>query len=175
MLQVRHGLNRSLCYNNQKECAVLAQLVEHRIRNAKVAGSIPADGSTKGKYMKTRVSSAFQLLLADRALLFLAAGIVIAVVLYSLYVAFSLSPTELQVATRYTAFGETQLYRNTWYYLISFIVVAGVMAIVHVGLMAKLKARGVRPMAFALGWLTLLMIALLFVVTQRVLSSAYLS
>ena len=125
--------------------------------------------------MKTRVTSAIQQLLADRALLFMAVWIVILTIFYSLYVGFSLSPTELQVATRFTSFGETQLYRNKWYYLISFIVVAAVIAIVHIGLMVKLKARGVRPMALALGWLTVLLIVTLFVVTGRVLSSAFLS
>lgn len=105
----------------------------------------------------------------------MAAWIVIITVLYTLYVGFSLSPSELQVATRFTSFGETQLYRNKWYYLISFIIVAVVMAVVHIGLMVKLNARNVRPMAVAFGWLTVLMLVILFIVTQRVLSSAFLS
>lgn len=125
--------------------------------------------------MKTRITSAVQQLLSDRPLLLMAAWIVIITVLYTLYVGFSLSPSELQVATRFTSFGETQLYRNKWYYLISFIIVAVVMAVVHIGLMVKLNARSVRPMAVAFGWLTVLMLVILFIVTQRVLSSAFLS
>ncbi len=125
--------------------------------------------------MKTRVTSALQQLLADRALLFMAVWIVILTIFYALYVGFSLSPTELQVATRFTSFGETQLYRNKWYYLISFIIVAVLIAVAHIGLMVKLKARGIRPMALAFGWLTVLLIVTLFVVTGRVLSSAFLS
>ena len=125
--------------------------------------------------MKTRVTSALKLLLDDRPLFFLVVWLMILTVFYALYVAFSLSPTELQVATRYTSFGETGLYRNKWYYLISFIVVAVIITVTHTGLMVKLKARGVRPMAMAFGWLTVLILGILFVVTQRVLSSAFLS
>ena len=125
--------------------------------------------------MKTRLTSAVQQLLADRAMLFMAAWIVILTIFYALYVGFSLNPTELQVATRFTSFGETQLYRNKWYYLITFIVVAGLIAATHVGLMVKLNARGIRPLALAFGWLTIILIAILFIVTGRVLSNAFLS
>lgn len=107
--------------------------------------------------------------------MFLTVWIVIMTIFYALYVAFSLNPTELQVATRFTSFGETQLYRNKWYYLISFIAVAVLMTVMHTGLMVKLKARGVRPIALAFGWLTVLMLVILFIVTGRVLSSAFLS
>jgi hypothetical protein len=125
--------------------------------------------------MKTRITKAIELLISDRPLLFLATGIGLLALSFVLYVAFSLSPTELQVATRFTSFGETQLYRNKWYYLISFIVVAIVIAVAHVGLMIKLKARNIRSMALAFGWLTVGLLVILFVVTQRVLSSAFLS
>lgn len=125
--------------------------------------------------MKTRILAAFKQLLSDRPLLYMVIAISVLAILYSLYVAFSLSPTELQIAVRYTAYGETHLYRNKWYYLVSFVIVAVLVSVAHSGLMVKLKARGVRPMALALGWLTIIIIAVLFIVTQRVLSSAYLS
>lgn len=125
--------------------------------------------------MKTRILAAFKQLLSDRPLLYMVIAIAVLAILYSLYVAFSLSPTELQIAVRYTAYGETHLYRNKWYYLVSFVIVAVLVSVAHSGLMVKLKARGVRPMALALGWLTIIIIAVLFIVTQRVLSSAYLS
>lgn len=125
--------------------------------------------------MKTRILAAFKQLLSDRPLLYMVIAIAVLAILYSLYVAFSLSPTELQIAVRYTAYGETHLYRNKWYYLVSFVIVAVLVSVAHSGLMVKLKARGVRPMALALGWLTIIIISVLFIVTQRVLSSAYLS
>lgn len=115
------------------------------------------------------------MLLDDRALLFMVATIVFLTIFYVLYVAFSLAPTDLQVATRYTSFGETGLYRSKWYYLIGFIIVAIAIAISHAGIMVKLAARGVRPMAVAFGWLTLGLIGIMFVVTWQVLSSAFLS
>lgn len=96
-------------------------------------------------------------------------------VAYVIYVGLSLSPTELQVATHYTAFGDTQYYRNKWYYLFTFIGLALVIAITHIALMAKLYDREMRPVAVMLGWLTVLLIAVLFIVTHSVLGIAYLS
>lgn len=101
--------------------------------------------------------------------------IVALMIVYIVYVALSLQPTELQVATRYTAFGETQFYRNKWYYLLSFIGLAVVSVAAHLILMAKLNGRNMRPLAFGLGWLTLLLLAILFVVTRSVLGVAFLS
>lgn len=116
-----------------------------------------------------------QHILADRTIGFLCGGILLAAALYMLYVGLSLNPTELQVATRYTAFGETQYYRNKWYYLIGFVVFGGVMAVMHVVLIAKLRSRGMRPLAIALGLCTFILFAILFIVARSVLAVAYLS
>lgn len=96
-------------------------------------------------------------------------------VIYGVYVALALAPTELQIAVRYTAFGETQYYRDKWYYLLMFIGFAAVVAVVHIGLAIKLYLRDMRPLAVSLGWLGLLVFVLLFVITRNVLSVAYLS
>ena len=101
--------------------------------------------------------------------------IVILAVTYVLYVAFSISPTEQQIATRFTAFGETQLYRNKWYYLLSFVVFAVLVAVSHIALMEKLRERNLRSLGLSLGVLTIIIFVLLFFITQSVLGIAYLS
>lgn len=125
--------------------------------------------------MKDSFITSVKALVSDRMMLGLSLLVIVATLLYVVYVALSLNPTELQVATRYTAFGGTQFYRNKWYYLLSFIGFSVLMAAAHISLAAKLESRNMRSLAISLGWLTLLIIVILFVITRSVLHVAYLS
>lgn len=107
--------------------------------------------------------------------MFLSLFIMAVGIAYIIYVSLSLSPTELQVATRYTAFGGTQYYRNKWFYLIGFIVFGLLITVLHIGTMLKLEARGMRPLAVSFGWLSILLMVILFLITFSVLGVAYLS
>lgn len=125
--------------------------------------------------MKNTLTHFLKPILQDRPVLLLMLLIAFVGVAYVIYAALSLSPTELQIATKYTAFGDTQYYRNKWYYLLTFIGLAVVIVSTHTGLMAKLHAREMRSMAVAVGWLSVLLLAILFVITRSVLGIAYLS
>lgn len=125
--------------------------------------------------MNKRLLTSLRALSTDRRMLTLSVIIVILAVTYVLYVAFSISPTEQQIATRFTAFGETQLYRNKWYYLLSFVVFAVLVAVSHIALMEKLRERNLRSLGLSLGVLTIIIFVLLFFITQSVLGIAYLS
>lgn len=125
--------------------------------------------------MKKTITSSIKDILADRQLLLLSLGLIILAVSYIIYVSFSINPTELQIAIRYTAFGDTQYYRNKWYYLFAFIAFAVVVVISHIGLMAKLAKRDMRPIALALGWMTVILLVILALITRSVLGIAYLS
>jgi len=125
--------------------------------------------------MKHHILPPLKELLLDRPLLLLSLSVVLVGSIYMAYVAFSVSPTELQIATRFSAFSDAQFYRNKWYYLISFIGFGAILTFVHVALIAKIRSRGMRPLAFAFGGLTLLMIVIAFLWTYSVLDIAYLS
>ncbi|HEY1086011.1 MAG TPA: hypothetical protein VGE34_04800 [Candidatus Saccharimonadales bacterium] len=125
--------------------------------------------------MKKTVLASVRQLFKDRTLTALVVALVVAAIVYAVYVSLSVSPTELQIATRYSAFGETQYYRNKWYYLLTFIGFGAILAIVHISLMAKLVARSMRSQAIGLGLFSLILIGILFLVTHSVLGVAYLS
>ena len=125
--------------------------------------------------MKKTATHILKQLISDRPLMFLTIGFIASLVVYCVYVGFSVSATDLQIATRYSAFGETQYYRNKWYYLLNFIGLAVLMAVVHTGLIAKLRSRDMRPQAFGFGFLSLILVMILFLLTHSVLSIAYLS
>jgi hypothetical protein len=102
-------------------------------------------------------------------------GLTIGGIAYIVYVALSLSPTDLQLAIRYTAFGDTHLYREKWWYLLSFIGFGVLFIVAHVSLVAKLYAIGMRQLAQAFALLSLIVLLLMFVYTHQVLSIAYLN
>lgn len=96
-------------------------------------------------------------------------------ILYVLYVVLSLRPTDVQVATHYSAFGDTHYYRNKWQYILSFIGFGLVFASIHIAIILKLLKEDFRPLAIAFAWLSLILLAIAFIFTHSVLSIAFLS
>ena len=111
----------------------------------------------------------------DRTLFVQSLIIAVIGILYLVYIGLSLAPADLQIATRYTSFGSTQYYRNKWYYLLTFVVFGLMIVISHMGLIVKLATREMRPLAVAFGWLSVIVLGLLFFFTFSVLGVAYLS
>jgi hypothetical protein len=108
-------------------------------------------------------------------MLLLMTGLFIGGIAYVLYVAFSLDPSDLQLATRYTSYGETHFYREKWWYLLSFIGFGLLFVVAHIGILVKLFVIGMRQLAIAFAWLSALVLLLMFVYTYAVLSIAYLN
>lgn len=108
-------------------------------------------------------------------MLLLIAGLLVGGMAYVVYVAFSLSPSDLQLATRYTSFGETHFYREKWWYLLSFIGFGLLFIVAHIGILIKLSVIGMRHLAISFAWLSVLVLLLMFVYTYSVLNIAYLN
>lgn len=125
--------------------------------------------------MKDIIKATFREVLADRRLLMFCVAILTGGLIYIAYVALSLHASDLQLATRYTSFGDTQFYRNKWYYLLSFIGFGLLYIVMHIGMTAKLYMTGMRDLAYAFGWLSMIVLLLMFVYTNSVLGIAYLS
>lgn len=125
--------------------------------------------------MKTRALTSFKIIAADRVILIYLVIIVALAAAYISYVLFSLHPNDLQVATHYTVFGETNLYRNKWYYLISFALFGVVLATAHISVVVKLFFYDLRSFAISFSWLTIILIAIAWAFTRSVLRIAFLS
>lgn len=125
--------------------------------------------------MTTSITSTFKQIIKDRPLLMLCLSIIALAIAFIIYFSLRLSARELQIATRFSDFGETQLYRNKWYYLFSFIGIVGTITIAHLLLIGKLIDREMRPFAVALGWLSIVLIVVAFLVTYAVFGVAYLT
>ena len=125
--------------------------------------------------MKHIIQATVKQTFADRIVLLLCMGLLIGGISYIVYVAFNLTPSDLQLATRYTSFGETHFYREKWWYLLSFIGFGVLFIVAHIGMLAKLYVIGLRQLALAFAWLSLLVLILMFVYTYAVLGIAYLN
>lgn len=123
--------------------------------------------------MKDNIIHAIKLVLADRVVTVLLGLMVLLAVVYCLYVGVSLHPSELQVAVHYTAFGETNYYREKWYYLLSFIGFGGIIAILHGALAIKLYALERRQLAIFLIWLSMFLLVIAWFLTAAVLRVAF--
>ena len=102
-------------------------------------------------------------------------GVLLGSISYIIYVALNLSASDLQLAVRYTAYGDTNFYRDQWWYLFSFVAFGVLFLIAHIGMTAKLVATEQRQLAFAFAWLSVIVLVLMFAYTYAVLGIAYLN
>lgn len=125
--------------------------------------------------MTSQIKSTITQITKDRPLFMLCLGILFITLVAIIYFAFRLSVRELQIATRFSEFGETQLYRNKWYYLLNFIGILVVISGAHLLLIGKLVLRDMRAMAVGLAWATILILLIAVLVTYSVFGIAYLT
>ena len=125
--------------------------------------------------MKLSLIQFAQQTLQDRG--FLAALIILLVAGggVALYVVFNLHPSELQVVTHYTAFGQTNFYRDKWYYLINFALFALLTVVVYSALACKLYVLKGREIAISFVWLGVIVIIIAAATIHQVLKVAALS
>jgi len=124
--------------------------------------------------MKNSVIDAVKSFFRDRTMTTLFVVLLLVTIMYVVYVALALQPSDLQVATRYTAFGDTHFYRNKWYYLLSFIFFGIMVTGVHTALAIKLYSRGQRSLSVSLLTFTLLLFGVGWILTRSVLRIAFL-
>jgi hypothetical protein len=124
--------------------------------------------------MTNKYLSPLKAVLADRLAAVLLIGLVLVCGAYCVYVGISLRPSDLQVAIHYTSYGGTSFYREKWYYLISFIIFGMLVAVMHTALTVKLYTQGRRQIALLFVGLSLLLMAVAFLLTHAILKIAFL-
>jgi hypothetical protein len=125
--------------------------------------------------MKHIIRSTVQQILADRVMTLLCLGLILGGIGFIVYVGLNLRASDLQLAIRYTSFGETHFYRDKWWYLLSFVGFGLLFIVAHVGILAKLYVIGLKQLAYSFAWLSAVILVLMFVYTYSVLNIAYLN
>lgn len=104
---------------------------------------------------------------ADRAFLAVVILLVFVGIAYASLIGFSIHPRDVQIYTRYTAFGEAHFYKNPWQYTLLFVLFGVLVTVAHATLMIKLHGLGRRQSGILVGWLgiAVLVMAAIFVLS----------
>lgn len=125
--------------------------------------------------MKSSFTQLTKDIAADRHFIVALASVAILSVIFSVYVAVNLHPSELQVVTHYSAFGTTNFYRDKWFYLVGFIVFGLINILAYGALACKLFVHKGRELAISFAWLGVLVVLVAISVVYQVLKVAALS
>lgn len=103
--------------------------------------------------LKNTIITSFKELTTNRYLTVLSGVLVVLAFGFILYIFLAVRPSELQQVTHYTAFGVTHLYRDQWFYLLSFAGFALLTAFLHITIAIKLYITKGHPLAIMFAWL----------------------
>lgn len=102
--------------------------------------------------LKTNFIHSLKELTTNRYLTTLSIILVLLSLAFIIYILFAVRPSDLQLVTHYTAFGVTHLYRDQWFYLLSFVAFAVLVAFFHIALAIKIYVTKGHPLAIMFAW-----------------------
>lgn len=111
----------------------------------------------------------FKRTLSDRPYLSVIVAIVTIAVLFTMYMVFSIESRDIQVTTRYSSFGEANYYKDKWYSLYGFALLALAIAAGHSALMLKFLALDRRDFGKLFGMLTIVVLLVGWVYAANVI------
>ena len=103
--------------------------------------------------LKNSFITSFKELITNRYLTVLSIVLVLLTIGFVLFIFLTVRPSELQQVTHYTAFGVTHLYRDQWFYLLSFAGFAVITAFLHIAIAIKIYITKGHPLALLFAWL----------------------
>ena len=99
------------------------------------------------------IKTSFKELITNRYLTVLSVVTIVLAALFVAYILLAVRPSELQLVTHYTAYGITHLYRDQWFYLLTFGVFAVLVAFLHVTIAIKMYITKGHPLAIMFAWM----------------------
>ncbi|HRQ86998.1 MAG TPA: hypothetical protein PLY16_02710 [Candidatus Saccharibacteria bacterium] len=104
---------------------------------------------------KDELKEAFGLVIKKRYVAVLSAALVLITLAFIVSVFIMVTPSDLQLITQYSAFGDVHLYRNQWVYLLSFALFGFMLLALHIVLAAKILLLKGESLAVSFLWLSL--------------------
>lgn len=111
-------------------------------------------------------------LIQDKPIFGLSISILVLALAFVVISSVMIQASDLQVVIHYSSFGETNFYRDRWYYLITFVGMGAIIALTHIGIMGKLLSLEKRRVAIVVGWMTIVLLVVAFLLTTSVLQVA---
>lgn len=122
-----------------------------------------------------KVAVVFRHALDDRRLVIAWIGLLITSIIASIIFATQIHPSELNVSTRYTAFGVTHVYNDSWYYLLGFVLFVVIGFVVHTLISLKLFAQKDAVFARLFVYLCIILVFIEYFLISSVLGIASIS
>jgi len=120
--------------------------------------------------MKKTIKDSLNSLLADRYLLVLSGVLALLAISFAIYIGLSVHPSELQLVSHCSAFGITHLYRDQWYYLLTFGAFGLFAAALHIILAIKLLMIKGHSLAVLFAWLGIAVVILAWMTAYAVIN-----
>jgi len=92
-------------------------------------------------------------LVADRYLLILVSTLFLVAIIFAVTTSLAIHQSEIQLVSHYSSFGITHIYRDQWFYLISFVLSGIIFTILHIIIAIKLLVVKGRLFAVMFTWL----------------------
>lgn len=102
--------------------------------------------------LKNTITESIKELMTNRYLTVLSIVTIILAIAFVIYISVVVRPSELQLVTHYTAYGVTHLYRDQWFYLLSFGVFAVIVALLNISIALKVYLTKGHPLAIMFAW-----------------------
>lgn len=125
--------------------------------------------------MKNTITTSVQQLFADKTMFGSLLLLVIGAVLFSIYFIVNISPSELQLNTHYTSYGQEHFYREPWTYLLSFVGFGILLGLVHPVIAAKLYLQRGRQVALLFCWTSIIVLLIAARLLYEIIKVAALS
>jgi hypothetical protein len=120
--------------------------------------------------LTTTIKQSFKELITNRYLTVLTIVTVVLMVAYVAYILITVRPSELQLVTHYSAYGVTHLYRDQWFYLLSFAAFGIMVAFLHIAIALKMYITKGHPLAIMFAWLGIGIIVLAWVTSFSIIN-----
>jgi hypothetical protein len=120
--------------------------------------------------MKNTIKSSFTSLVADRYLLVLSSILALLALSFAAFIALSVHPSDLQLVSHCSAFGLTHLYRDQWYYLLSFGFFGLFAATLHIILSVKIMMTKGHSLAILFAWLGIAIVVLAWITAYAIIN-----
>lgn len=118
----------------------------------------------------TTIQTSLKELITNRYLTTLAIVTALLAVLFLTYILLAVRPSELQLVTHYTAYGVTHLYRDQWFYLLTFGLFGLLVAFFHTAVAIKLYLTKGHPLAIMFAWLGIAIIVFAWITSFSIIN-----
>jgi hypothetical protein len=125
--------------------------------------------------MKDSLLKSLKLLSKERRIITALIVFAIVTLAFIIYVGSNIHPSELKLVTHYSAFGTTNFYRDTWFYLLTFVIFGLTVLIAHTLITLRLLVLKGNELALSFVWVSIIMICIAAAFVNQVLRVAALA